>query len=196
MYGPVDLARAGMKAVHARLRRRSVERVATEAGAAVVATRSVNDPAYVAAVRSFQPDLLVSVAASQIFGAELLAVPAVASVNVHSSLLPRYRGIDGLFWALTEGEVEVGVTVHEMTAEIDVGGIVAQQPIDVTAEHTLHALYLEAIAAGAALLGQVADGYQAGTIEPRPFDPADGSYRSWPTREAAQRFRARGRRFF
>ncbi len=203
MYGPVDFARAGLRFVTARARGFlpggtccSVRRLARDRGIPVVGTDDVNDPQYVAAVRAARPDLLVSVAANQRFGAELLAVPAVAAVNLHSSLLPKYRGLDGLFWALAAGEDEVGVTLHEMEARFDAGAIVAQRRIPVGADDSLHDLYLAATSVGAALLGEAADAYAAGDVARAPNDPEGGSYHSWPTREAARRFRDRGRRFF
>ncbi len=205
MYGPVDFARAGTRFAVARLQgllrgaagaRRSVRRFADRHGIPLVDTADVNDPGYVARVRAAAPDLLVSVAANQVFRAPLLAVPTRAAVNLHSSLLPRYRGLDGLFWALADGETEVGVTLHEMTAALDAGGIVAQRALPAPPEATLHDMYLAAIEAGAALLAEAADAYAAGAVTLAANDPAAGSYHSWPTREAARRFRQRGRRFF
>ncbi len=205
MYGPVDFVRAGARFAAARARallpgaagaRRSVHRLAVRHAIQVVDTADVNDPDYVARVAETAPDLVVSVAANQIFRAELLAVPAVAAVNLHSSLLPRYRGLDGLFWALAHGETEVGVTLHEMTAGIDAGGIVGQRALPAPPGATLHGLYLAAIEAGAALLAEAADAYAAGTVDLAANDPGAGSYFSWPTREAARAFRGHGRRFF
>ncbi len=204
MYGPVDFARAGVRFVAARLlgllsgrvgARHSVRRLADERGIPLLQTGDVNDPGYVGRVAGLAPDLLLSVAATQRFGRALLAVPQVAAVNLHSSLLPAYRGLDGLFWALAGGEDTVGVTLHEMSAALDAGGIVGQQPIPV-GDASLHDLYLKAMVAGAALVAEAADRYEAGPVETAPNDLAAGSYHSWPTREASRRFRALGRKFF
>ncbi len=205
MYGPVDFARAAARFAAARLRgllpgaagaRHSVRRFAAHHGIPTVDTPDVNERGYVARVRETAPDLLVSVAANQVFRAPLLAAPARAAVNLHSSLLPHYRGLDGLFWALVHGETEVGVTLHEMSRAIDAGGIVGQRALPAPAHATLHDLYLAAIDAGAALLAEAADSYAAGTVALAANDPDAGSYHSWPTREATRRFRDRGRRFF
>ncbi len=205
MYGPVDFVRAGARFAAARLRGllpgaagagHSVRRFADHHGIPVVDTADVNDGGYVAQVQRADPHLLVSVAANQVFRAPLLAVPSLAAVNLHSSLLPRYRGLDGLFWALVNGEDEVGVTLHEMSEAIDAGGVVGQRALPAPPGATLHDLYLAAMQTGAALLAEAADAYAAGAVTLAFNDPGAGSYHSWPTREAARRFRDRGRRFF
>ncbi len=204
MYGPADFVRAGVRFVAGKAQGllpgrigagHSVRRLAEQHDVPLVPADDVNDPAYVDRVAGLAPDLVVSVAANQRFGPALLGVPKVAAVNLHSSLLPAYRGLDALFWALAAGESTVGVTIHEMSARLDGGGIVAQRPIPVD-DASLHDLYLKAIDTGAALLAEAADAYAAGTVELSPNDPDAGSYHSWPTREAAARLRATGHKFF
>lgn len=110
--------------------------------------------------------------------------------------MPKYRGLDGLFWALVHGETTVGVTAHRMTAGFDEGEILGQAPFVVPPDATLHDLYLEAIRQGASLLARVLDELATGASRGRANDVAAGSYFSAPTPEAVREFRRRGKRFF
>jgi methionyl-tRNA formyltransferase len=206
VYGPLDVLRAvaiyGRCRLRAALPRRgggrfySVARLAKEEGVPVIPGRDVNAPGYIETLRGLGIDVLVSVAANQRFGDELLALPRLACLNVHSALLPNYRGMDGLFWALAHGETEVGVTVHEMSPGIDQGPIVAQAPFPVRTEEPLHRVYYRAMDHGAVLLARALDGYADGAVTLRPNPADEGRTFSWPTREAARRFREQGHRFF
>lgn len=205
MYGVLDFLRIGLRFAAGKVTRllprapggepRSVDEALRDAGVRRVPCGSVNDPAFVAELRRLEVDVLVSIAANQRFRSELLGVPRVVALNVHSSLLPKYRGLDGLFWALVHGEEEVGVTVHVMSEGIDEGDIVAQEPFRVSPGESLHDLYLRAMEVGSRLLAESVDAYAADRAAPRRNDPAAGSYFSWPTREAARTFRRRGHRF-
>ena len=205
MYGPLDFLRIGARFAAAKVLRllprrrggepRSVDEALRDAGVRRIDCGSVNDPAFVAALRELEVDVLVSIAANQRFRSGLLAAPRLVALNVHSSLLPKYRGLDGLFWALVHGEEEVGVTVHVMSEGIDEGDIVAQEPFRVVPGESLHDLYLRAMDVGSRLLAGAVDAYATGRVASRRNDPAAGSYFSWPTREAARAFRRRGHRF-
>ena len=207
MYGPVDFIKAvsiygfswlmGRWPV-GRLRNRfySVRQLSAHYSIPLYHCSNINAEDYIGKLRALDLDVVLSVAANQRFGRELLAVPRVACLNVHSALLPQYRGLDGLFWALAHGETQVGVTVHIMNEDFDDGAIVGQQALAVSPNDTLHSLYFKAIDVGSTLLAHVLDQLDSGTVDARPNDVSKGSYFSWPDREAAQRFRANGRRFF
>jgi methionyl-tRNA formyltransferase len=180
------------------LRRRpfSITRLARTRSIPVYPTDDVNSKHFVEQLRALDVDILISIAANQIFRRELLGIPRLACLNVHSSLLPQYRGIDGLFWALANGETRVGVTVHLMTERIDDGAIVCQEPMDVTASDTLHSLYYKAIELGSDLVARAIRLFEQDKVVTRSNDLSVGSYYSWPTREAAAQFRRHGRTFF
>jgi methionyl-tRNA formyltransferase len=158
--------------------------------------RNINAEAYVSNLIDLDIDILLSVASIQRFGRDLLNVPHLACLNVHSALLPKYRGIDGLFWALAHGESQVGVTVHLMSEGFDDGTIVGQQSFEVNPDDTLHILYFRAMDVGATLISQVLDQFEKGTVVERPNDIESGSYFSWPSRKDARQFRKNGRFFF
>jgi methionyl-tRNA formyltransferase len=207
MYGPLDFIKAAALFAYCRLmdvlptRRQndrffSMPRLAAHYSIPIYPCSNVNATAYIRILEGLELDILLSVAANQHFGPELLSVPRLACLNVHSALLPKYRGMDGLFWALVHGETQVGVTVHLMTEDFDEGAIVEQQPFEVAPDDTLHTLYFKAMDVGATLISQALEQFDAGTVITQPNEIDKGRYFSWPDRKAAQRFRENGRRFF
>ena len=207
VYGPVDFMKAVSLYGFSRLmsywpigksgnRFYSVARLAAYYSIPLYPCSNINAKEYICRLRELDIDIVLSVAANQRFKRELLDVPRLACLNVHSALLPKYRGLDGIFWALVHGETQVGVTVHLMNEDFDDGAIVGQQPFEVSPNDTLHSLYFKAIEVGSTLLSQVLDQFDSGTVLTKTNDIAEGSYFSWPNGEAARRFRAQGRRFF
>ena len=173
---------------------RSVEAVAGRHGVPVRALATINDPGYLRTLGERGVDVLLSVAAPEIFRpATLRAVPKV--LNVHNGRLPDYRGMMPTFWALSEGEDEVQVTVHEMAERLDAGPVVAEFPVPVRPCDSAFDVSRNAKAVAgrelAALLGRLRDGSWP---EPRPIDVSRGTYRGFPGRADARRLRAAGRR--
>ncbi len=156
----------------------------------------VNDPEYVAYAESLAPDVVVSVAATQKFESDLLSVPDEAAINLHSSLLPEYRGVSPSFWTLRHGESETGVTVHLMDEDIDTGDVLVQRPLSIRDDDTLHSLNERVAERGSDLLLDALRGLRDGEVEPTPIDPDEGSYYSLPDRSDVERFLERGRRFY
>jgi methionyl-tRNA formyltransferase len=205
LYGPwgffKNSARYAVRKVGARLgsripalRRLSVDGVARAHGIAVLRPPSVNAPDFVAHVRdAVRPDLIVSVAASQIFKEPLLAIPPRGCINIHGALLPRYRGMLPSFWTLLNGEREGGVTVHYMSAGIDDGAIIAQRRFPIHDTDTVEALIGRSKALGADLLCDVLARVKKGAVKTAPNNAADGTYYSFPTRTDVRRLRALGR---
>src|SRR6478672_190728 len=92
-------------------RRYSVRRIARAHGLRLLTPESVNGADFLRELRDLDPDLVISVSCPQIFGRELLELPRLGCVNVHSALLPDYRGMLPTFWVLARGENQTGVTV-------------------------------------------------------------------------------------
>lgn len=90
---------------------------------------NINDDRYRAHVEVLSPDVIVSVAATQKIEGALLDVPSDAAINIHSSLLPEYRGVSPGFWNLLNDEEQTGITVHYMDEELDSGAIIRQEPL-------------------------------------------------------------------
>ncbi len=173
-----------------------VEGAARRYGIPVYRPSSVNDPAFIGQLRqTVRPDVIVSVAASQLFREELLALPRLGCVNVHGALLPKYRGMLPSFWTLLNGEREGGVTVHYMTAGLDDGPIIAQRRFNILPGDTVDTLIRRSKTMGAELLSDVLKGLKRGPVTTyRPSSGNGSSYNSFPTRKDVARLRASGRR--
>jgi len=143
-------------------------------------------------MRELGCDVLVSVYFCQILKDEAIAVPRLGCVNIHPALLPRYRGSNPVFWAMLNGDQQIGTTVHWIDAGIDTGGILGQACV-AFAGQSLHEVYHELSLKGGELLRsvleEIADGQAAGTsqLEHGPL------YRV-PTLGAIRQFRRRGLR--
>ena len=120
-YGIPGVVRLGTRFVRARLSGRSIATLAIGRSIPMLPATSVNAPEYVAEVRRLAPDVIVSVAAPEIFRADILRVPRLGCINIHSGRLPVYRGMMPTFWQMMHGEREITVTVHEMAEMLDGG---------------------------------------------------------------------------
>jgi methionyl-tRNA formyltransferase len=174
--------------------RRSVKGLALSHGALVLTPEDVNAAAFLEQLRELAPDLVVSVSCPQVFGPELLELPKLGCINVHSSLLPRYRGVLPTFWVLAAGESGTGVTVHYMSSGIDEGGIISQREIPISPDETLHTLMRTTKAVAADLVLETIERLRGGQVPALPNRVSEGSYFSFPQREDVARFRAMGRR--
>jgi methionyl-tRNA formyltransferase len=155
---------------------------------------NVNDAAYVATLRRLAPDLLVSVAASQIFKADLLAVPRLQAINIHTGRLPKYRGMMPVFWQMYDGEPDIGITLHTMTPEIDLGEILLSRSVPVRSGASLDEMIRETKRQGADALLELLRRYLDGAVIAAPMDRSQNRYRSFPGRREATAFRQMGQK--
>jgi methionyl-tRNA formyltransferase len=118
------------------------------------------------------PDVLVVVAYGKILPRAVLEIPSLAPINVHFSLLPRYRGAAPVQWALARGETTTGVTTMVMSEGLDEGDILLQQEVDIEPAEHAPALLDRLAEIGAELLCRTLDGLRDGSVAPRPQDPA------------------------
>jgi len=114
----------------------SVARAATEHDIPVRTPEDPNTPALVDEVHRLRPDLVCSFYYRRLLGRALLDVPRLGAINVHGSLLPKYRGRAPINWALIQGETLTGVTLHHMDEWADHGDIIAQRPVPIVVEDT------------------------------------------------------------
>jgi methionyl-tRNA formyltransferase len=199
LYGPVDflrlLGRYVAAAVSDRIGRpRSVEAVAARYGVPLVRLSTINDPSYLRTLADRDVDVLLSVAAPEIF--RRAALEAVRYVlNVHSGQLPHYRGMMPTFWALSNGDTRVVVTLHEMNERLDAGRLIAEFPVDVEVGDSAWSVAARAkTVAGREVARLLAAIGTPRWPEPRPIPAARSQYHGFPTRRDARRLEARGRR--
>jgi len=120
---------------------RSVAETAAHLNIPVFAPDDINHPLWVERIRDMQPDFLFSFYYRDLIGENVLAIPKEASLNLHTSLLPKLRGRAPINWALVNGETETGVTLHHMTPRADDGDIVCQSAIDIHDNDTAKTLH-------------------------------------------------------
>jgi glycosyltransferase involved in cell wall biosynthesis len=132
-------------------------------------------------IHRFKPDLIV-IANTRLLHKEVLAIPKFGCLNVHSSLLPRYAGLDSIFWALYYNEKEIGVTVHSVIERLDRGDILLQKRIRIQDYDTQQSLCQKSQREGAILLNQAISLIAEGKITPIVQDLRQASYFGWPTR--------------
>src|SRR6185436_2167236 len=154
----------------------------------------INAPEFVAVLReTIRPDLLVSIAASQVLRQRVLEVPRLGCINLHSAPLPRYQGMMPNFWTMVHGEPEATVTVHFMVEKLDAGDIILQRPVPIHPEDSLHDLMVRSKVIGVDALNEAVAQLEHGTARPWPMDASQASYFSFPKRRDAERLRRMGR---
>jgi methionyl-tRNA formyltransferase len=156
---------AGQERGSTRQTGRGMAAIAREHGIPVFQPESVNTPEGIAGVKEFRPDLLVVAAYGQILSNDVLSVPGQGGINVHASLLPKYRGAAPVAWAIYHGETRTGVTIIRMSVRLDAGDIMAQEAIDIGAEETSGELEARLAPLGAKLARHVIDEIAAGTAK-------------------------------
>jgi methionyl-tRNA formyltransferase len=151
---------------------RGMKEIAQSRGVPVYQPDSVNTPEGVAKLREFRPELLVVAAYGQILSRDVLAVPPHGGINVHASLLPKYRGAAPIAWALYNGEAQTGVTIIRMSVALDAGDMLAQEAVDIGPDETAGEVEARLAPIGARLALQVIEQIRTGATQGRKQDPA------------------------
>jgi methionyl-tRNA formyltransferase len=141
-------------------------------GVPVLQPEKVRDGALAAALRALRPDVLVVTAYGRILGRDLLTLAPLGAVNVHASLLPRWRGAAPIQWAVASGEAETGVTVMQMDEGLDTGDMLLVRTIAVGAEETAETLSPRLAALGGEAIIETLPLLAAGALVPVKQDAA------------------------
>ena len=141
-----------------------VKAIATEAGLHIEQPPKASAPQSIERIRRLEPDVIVVVAYGQILSKELLAVPALGCINVHGSLLPRYRGASPIHWAIIEGEEITGVTTMKMDEGMDTGDIILKREIPIFPDETAGELADRMAHIGAEVLMETLTLYETGEV--------------------------------
>jgi methionyl-tRNA formyltransferase len=155
---------------HQALEPAAIKRLAIEHGIQVFQPDDVNTPQAVERFATFQPDLLVVAAYGQILSRAVLEVSRLGGVNLHASLLPKYRGAAPINWAIYHGETVTGVSVIRMSPFLDAGGVLLQAETPIGPEETAGELEVRLAGLGADLVRQAVDGLVAGTLVAKKQD--------------------------
>ena len=127
-------------------------------------------------MRALAPDVLTLAAFGQIVPQELLDLPPLGPINVHGSLLPKYRGAAPIQRAVMAGETETGVTTMWMDATLDTGDMLLARALPIAPEDTAGTLFAKLAALGADLLIETLNGLAVGTLPRRSQDPAEATF--------------------
>ena len=130
----------------------------------------LRDGTALAQLKELAPELIVVAAYGRILPDDILALPPKGCINVHSSLLPKYRGAAPINWAVINGDAETGVTIMHMATELDAGDIIDQVSTPIAPDETVEAVHDRLAALGGELLVKVVGEIAAGTAKRTPQD--------------------------
>jgi methionyl-tRNA formyltransferase len=150
-----------------------VKEIASRENLPVLQPERARDEMFIQQLRELQPDLIAVAAYGQILPKTILDLPRFGCSNVHTSLLPKYRGAAPIQRAVLNGESETGVTIMKMDAGLDTGDILAQETTPIYPEDNSQTLHDRLAQIGAALLVRTIPDYISGKIQPRP-QPQEG----------------------
>ena len=147
-----------------------IKQLAEKAGVPILQPLKMKDPAFLDALRAWQPDLIAVTAFGRILPPIILEMPSKGCVNVHGSLLPKYRGAGPIQWAVINGERETGITTMLMDAGMDTGAMLLQERVQIDLEDTAGSLSDKLAKVGGPLLIETIRRLKAGTLTPQPQD--------------------------
>ena len=147
---------------------------------------SVKDGAALQIIQQLAPELIVVAAYGRILPNSILEYPAKGCINVHSSLLPKFRGAAPIHWAVISGETETGVTIMHMAQELDAGDIIDQVHTPIDPDESVEAVHDRLAELGGALLVDVVAKIAQGTAKRTPQDSSQATYASMLSREMSK----------
>lgn len=195
-FGAAATLQLTTRLLRAKIARQSIKSVCRREGVAYQVISNVNTPEFLNRLRQEGAELLVSVSCPQIFQRALIELPPRGILNIHGSILPKYRGVMPSFWMLANGETQAGISIFFVSEGVDAGELCGQEIFPIDVNETLDRFIWRSKRRAAGLLLRTIDALERGTIERRPLDLAAGSYYRWPDAAAVRRFRASGRRLW
>ena len=164
---------AGNKRGSTRQTGKGMANIARAANLSVAQPESINTPEGLELLRGMTPDLLVVAAYGQILSKDVLTVPTRGTINVHASLLPKYRGAAPVAYAILGGEKQTGVTIIKVTPGLDSGDMILQEALDILPDDTTGSLEARLAPLGAKLAVEAARKYASGSpVDGMKQDPA------------------------
>ena len=158
--------------------------------------RVKNNTEFIEEIKKINPDVICVVAYGKILPKEILEIPKLGCINVHGSLLPKYRGAAPMQWSIINGEEKTGITTMFMNAGMDTGDMLLKEEIEIKDSYNLESIHDILMVIGAKLLVKTIDGVIDGTITPIS-QPEEGTYAPMITREMTKiDFNKSGREIF
>lgn len=153
-----------------------VKECALRHGLTVLQPVKIKTPEWVDKLRELKADVFVVAAFGQILSKEILDMPKYGCVNIHASLLPKYRGAAPINWAIINGEKETGVTIMQMNEGVDTGDMLSHVVVPIAPKETAESLFDKLAKAGAELIVETLPKLEAGEIIPVPQDESQSSH--------------------
>jgi methionyl-tRNA formyltransferase len=158
----------------------------------VIGSTDVNSPETMAPIKTWQPDLVISIYLNQLIKRNLIDLPTQGTLNIHPALLPRNRGLWPYFWVIANGEKETGVTIHWVDEKFDTGDLLLQEKITIEPGDTLTSLQYRSALVGTDMLVKAVNLVAEGAPPRIPQDNGPTSYHSYPKPADQRRFRQQG----
>ncbi len=163
-----------------------VKQAALAAGLTVYQPRTLRDGSAEELLRSLSPELIVVVAYGRILPASILSIPRYGCINLHVSLLPKYRGAAPVQWAVLNGDAQTGVTIMQLDEGLDTGDILEVAPVTIGENETSGELFARIGTLGAQTLCHTIESIAAGKVQPRPQNEAEATQAPPLTKEMGQ----------
>jgi methionyl-tRNA formyltransferase len=160
-----------------------VKETALQLGLPLIQPKNASSFSALEEIRTLQPEAAVVVAYGQILRREFLDLPPLGCVNLHPSLLPRYRGPTPIQSAIMAGDSETGVTTMLLDEGTDTGAILLQRKMEIGRDDTAGSMHDRLAEAGARLMIDTLDGLQSGSVVPHPQDDSEATETRKPTKE-------------
>lgn len=152
-----------------------VKAVCQREGIPVLQPLKMKDPTFLDALRQWMPDVIAVTAYGRILPPAILTLPPRGCINVHGSLLPKYRGAGPIQWAVIRGEQQTGITTMFMAEGMDTGDMLLQETVEIRADDTAGTLAPRLAEVGGRLLVETLRRLEAGTLTPQPQDDAQAT---------------------
>src|SRR3990167_9000605 len=153
-----------------------VRRVAEANDIKVLSPENLNNEKFIDAFREFASDIAILIAYGKLIPAEILAIPNFGFVNIHPSLLPKYRGPSPIYQTILAGDKKTGVTIIKLDKELDHGQIITSKELSITEKDTHDSLMTKLANVGAELLIDIMPSYLDGSSEPKQQDHTKATY--------------------
>ena len=162
----------------------------------ITLNKPINNIESVATIKSFQPDLLVSILGNQLFKESIINLAPKGCLNLHTALLPKYRGLMPSFWVLKNNEKETGVSVFFVDKGIDSGPILVQKRITIYKNMTQEELIKKSKKMGMNAIIEAIELIHQGNYKLIPNPDEEKSYYSFPTHDDVKEFYMAGKKFY
>ena len=160
-----------------------VKQCAIEHDIPVYTPQRVKDPAFIDELKNIPCDVIVVIAFGQILPKEILTMPKYGCINVHASLLPRWRGAAPMQWAIITGDTVTGVTTMQMDEGLDTGDMLLKKKVTIEPDETDESLFNKLAPLGSDLLLETLEGVEDGSIRPKKQDDDESTYAKLLTKE-------------